>query len=87
MEELAKYRTAQYEPARYTLKIKDWDRGGFRLHIIDCLVVGESKSQYKIRLSQPTHNRRAGDELWVRKHNVEFKNPPVKEINYWQNIY
>lgn len=75
------------EPAYYMLKIGNWSENGFSLYRIDCKVIGESKSQYKIRLSQSTHNRRAGDELWVRKYNVEFKNPPVKEINYWQNIY
>lgn len=56
--------------ATYILKIKDWDRNCFNEHKIRCVVIGESKTQYKIKILQPTHNRKAGDLLWVRKHNV-----------------
>lgn len=56
--------------ATYILKIKDWNRNCFNEYKIKCVVIDESETQYKIRILQPTHNRKAGEELWVRKHNV-----------------
>ena len=59
--------------ATYILKIKDWNRNCFNEHKIKCIVIDESRTQYKIKILQPTHNRRAGDLLWVRKYNVVLK--------------
>ena len=56
--------------ATYILKIKDWNRNCFNEHKIRCIVISESETQYKIRILQPTHNRKAGDLLWVKKYNV-----------------
>lgn len=59
--------------ATYILKIKDWNRNCFNEHKIKCIVIDESEKQYKIRILQPTHNRKAGDLLWVRKYNIILK--------------
>ena len=56
--------------AIYILKVKDWNRNCFNEYKIKCIVVAESNTQYKIKILQPTHNRKAGDLLWVRKYNV-----------------
>ena len=74
-------------PAIYNLKVKDWDRETFNEYKIKCEVVGESDKMYKIRLLQPTHNRRTGDLLWVYKHNIKFTGPdkdkkPLSSMDY-----
>lgn len=74
--------------ATYSLKVWDHQYEQYRTYKIKCEVIDESKTQYKIRLLQPTHVRKTGDVLWVKKWNVDIPKPKPSDSDWeepWWN--
>ena len=74
----------------YNFKTPRFD-GTFNIQQVKVSVLGESSTMYRIRLRLPVGNRRYGDEMSVRKHNVHVHRPAPqpKEYDYteswWNN--
>lgn len=74
----------------YNMKTPRFD-GTFNVQQVGVKVLGESSTQYKIRLRLPVGNKRQGDELHVAKRNVLVRRPKPqpKEYDYteawWNN--
>ena len=48
---------------------------------IGCVIIAESESQYKIRITERNNYLQVGKLMWVKKYNVDYK-PPKKEYDY-----
>lgn len=74
----------------YNLKTPRYD-GTFNVQQAKVSVLGQNRTMYRIRLRQPVGNRRYGEEMLVRKHNVHVyrPTPEPKEYDYsgawWNN--
>lgn len=75
-------------PATYHLKVWSHKYNRYLEYNIKCEVVNESKTQYRIKILEFTHDRKPGEYLWVRKHNVTFIKPEPEEFEepWWNKI-
>ena len=58
---------------------------GYQRYAINVEVLGETDKSYKIRLLQPTCNRRCGDVIWVRREHITFPKTPYDCSGEWWN--
>lgn len=73
-------------PAKYRYLTPDF-RGSYRVWFAAVEVLGETEKRYWIKLKQGTHNRLAGERMWVDKKNVKIDKPKtiIETENYWYN--